>query len=67
MIGRDFVMIEKNELVVRGILYRMTCMSSPLIPGPTIECGIEKSDGEVESESEKEADVSDEEVAPEDE
>jgi len=63
MIGRNFVMIEKNELVVRGILYRMTCMSSPLIAGPTIECGIEKSDGEVESASEEEAAESDEEEA----
>jgi hypothetical protein len=37
MIGRNCVTIEKNELCVRGILYRMMCLNT--LAGPNTECG----------------------------
>jgi hypothetical protein len=52
MINRNCVVIEKNEMCVRGMFYRMMWLET--LPGPSEECGLEGEIEEDEDESEEE-------------
>jgi hypothetical protein len=48
MINRNCVVIEKNEMCVRGMFYRMMWLET--LPGPSEECGLE---GEIEADEDE--------------